>query len=248
MLFPSRVRNLAVAFLLAIGVAQADPELRTIIDDSNDAIRYAGTWKTSPPAHASFTYGGNYALTTERSASATFNFTGVAVYFYAPRWPFNVSTQVALDGGPPVLVDLTDHSRSLLPNADPNASPSTITQVVWNMTDLNYGEHVLRVSVERDQAFSVVDAIMYTPQQSTGVYTSAISFVTATPGPETSSSKQPPALAIALGTVSSFLGLVLLLIGILAYRRYRRHQEAKRVAEWGESRQVPNNEVVSVRS
>ncbi|KAJ7863303.1 hypothetical protein B0H14DRAFT_2738722, partial [Mycena olivaceomarginata] len=38
------------------------------------------------------------------AASATLTFTGVAVYYVVPRWPYAVSTQLSLDGGPGVVV------------------------------------------------------------------------------------------------------------------------------------------------
>lgn len=81
---------------------------------------------------------------------------GVAVYFYSARWPYNVSSAVALDGGPAVLLDLTDHTR-----AATDGGPATVkAAVVGRAVGLLNVTHTLTVSVGAGQPFTVVDAIV----------------------------------------------------------------------------------------
>ena len=84
---------------------------------------------------------------------------GVAIYFYSPLWTFSVTTQVALDGSPPVLLDLRDYSQPYVDNG-----PETVqSSVVWSQTGLADTQHALMVSVGAGQTFAIMDALVYVP-------------------------------------------------------------------------------------
>jgi hypothetical protein len=84
--------------------------------------------------------------------------TGVAVYFMSPLWPYVVNTALSLDSAPPVLIDLTDHSK---PNASVGLGPETVqSKVVWGETGLAVKQHTLVISVGAGQPYAIVDALM----------------------------------------------------------------------------------------
>lgn len=83
-------------------------------------------------------------------------FTGVAVYFMSPLWPYAVSTSLSLDSRPTVIVDLTDHN-----SPDSGGGIETVaSEVVWSAENLQNTTHTLRISVGRGQQFAIVDGIM----------------------------------------------------------------------------------------
>jgi hypothetical protein len=80
---------------------------------------------------------------------------GVAIYFMSPLWPYLVNTAITLDSGPPILVDLVDHSR-------PNTveGPETVqSQVVWGASGLNNTQHTLVMSVGAGQPYAIMDTL-----------------------------------------------------------------------------------------
>ncbi|KAG5354006.1 hypothetical protein J132_00755 [Termitomyces sp. J132] len=183
-------------------------------------------------------------LTQDPAATATFKFTGVAVYYMSPLWPYRVNTAVSLDSGPVILLDLVDHSR---PNV--GQGPETVqSQVIWGSGELSNTQHTLVISVGAGQPYAIVDALVYTALDSSDITTSAsASSTTSTPGstqvvPNSSSSSATSAAAaststsvdasksasihvlpIALGTVLGVLALLLILLGIwFCIRRKRR--------------------------
>ncbi|CAA7269825.1 unnamed protein product [Cyclocybe aegerita] len=157
-------------------------------------------------------------LTQDSNATATFNFTGIAIYFLSPLWPYNVSTAVSLDSAPATLLDLVDHSR---PNI--GTGPETVqSHVVWNATGLTNIQHTLRISVGAGQSFAIVDGLIYTDTSSPTTTTDrVIASSTAGQTTETSSSSKP-ALPIALGTVLGLLGLLLIFLAFWFFFRKRR--------------------------
>lgn len=76
----------------------------------------------------------------------------------SPLWPYLVNTAVSLDSGPPVLVDLVDHSR---PDVGAAEGPETVqSTVVWSATGLTNSQHTLVMSVGAGQPFAIVDGLM----------------------------------------------------------------------------------------
>ena len=150
------------------------------VDDPNPSITYSprGAWAESSPNTLDF--GGTHMLTSNPSATASFNFTGgfsspsfsfssnsarfcccstypgVAIYFLSPLWPYTVNTAISLDFGPSTLVDLVDHSRP-----STKGGPETVrSQIVWSATGLVKTQHNLMISVGTGQPYAIVDGLM----------------------------------------------------------------------------------------
>ncbi|KAJ7073830.1 hypothetical protein C8F01DRAFT_3512 [Mycena amicta] len=150
------------------------------VDDTNPAITYDGPgWASDDdPGHSTYNWYNDTLHSTCASQSsspnstATFHFTGVAIYFMA--WPcsaFNYTT-IILDGGAPVTV-----------YTDPG-DLTTDRPVLWSATGLSNGPHAIINSAVNYSG--VVDAFIYTvdepdevPQAPTGfenVFVSAETF------------------------------------------------------------------------
>ncbi|KAJ7909281.1 hypothetical protein B0H13DRAFT_1553836, partial [Mycena leptocephala] len=128
--------------------------LNVTVDDTDPMISYLGTWEASNTHLSSLDYGGSHTVSSDNQASATFTFTGVAVYYLVPRWPYTVNTSVSLDGGQPVVVNLTD------PNASTTAeggSESAQSSVAWSATGLSNTTHKVVLTMANPGAFIVAD-------------------------------------------------------------------------------------------
>ncbi|KAF9476791.1 hypothetical protein BDN70DRAFT_923057 [Pholiota conissans] len=218
------------------------------IDDTNAAISYApaGAWVVS--TNSTLDFGGAHMLTQNPNATAVFNFTGIAIYFLSPKWPYTVNTQLSLDGAAPVLVDLIDHTRP-----DVLEGPETVqSAVVWSATGLNDTVHTLVVSVGSGQPFGIVDGIIYTTTSSSppsiplttissSSSTSTFTSASTTPSSPSTTNAQPASsdspssqtatsasqkirpLPIVLGSLFGLIGIgVVLLALVFACRRRRR--------------------------
>ncbi|KAJ7846016.1 hypothetical protein B0H13DRAFT_1908035 [Mycena leptocephala] len=105
------------------------------VDDSDPSVIYeGGQWSISPNNTAD--YNGTRHTTfptplTGALATATLNFTGVAIYYMSSYFVTpNYSTTLTLDGGAPVVVPLS--------------RPEDIaSSVVWGMTGLSNGLHTV---------------------------------------------------------------------------------------------------------
>ncbi|KAF8967542.1 hypothetical protein BDZ97DRAFT_1755965 [Flammula alnicola] len=205
-------------------------------DDRDPSIVYApaGAWVQSQ--NDTLDFGGGHMLTQNPNATATFKFTGVAIYFLSPKWPYEVNTAVSLDSGPLFLIDLVDHT-----SPSTGQGPETVqSAVVWNATGLNDTQHTLVISVGPGQSFGIVDGLIYTdPTLSPSTTTSS------PPSPSTSSSPSPtlsePVVApvtsdtgsaasvrqihilpIVLGSLFGVLGLIVIVLALLYFRRRKR--------------------------
>ncbi|KAJ7451211.1 hypothetical protein B0H11DRAFT_1856926 [Mycena galericulata] len=144
-----------VLFLLTLFFHVAHALLNVSVDDGDfSVITYQGTWLVSAPSNLDF--GGSHRDSIDPAASATFTFTGVAVFYLAPRWPYAVSTQLSLDGGETVVVDLTD------PTAAPtDGGPETAEwSVAWAITGLENTTHSLLMNRAPGGEFTIVDGFM----------------------------------------------------------------------------------------
>ena len=87
-----------------------------------------------------------------------FAIAGVAVYFAAPRWPYEASTRITLDpetpGAKPLLLILEDYSESS------KGEDFGQAMVLASATGLEYKEHTVRVDVGENATYSVFDAFM----------------------------------------------------------------------------------------
>ena len=113
-----------------------------------------------PPLHSPLPVGFQFIIYYTLSSSLFYFFflaLGVAIYFYSPLWTFQVTTQVALDSSPPVLLDLRDYTQPLYING-----PETVqSSVVWSQTGLANTQHTLIVSVGPGQTLAIVDTLVY---------------------------------------------------------------------------------------
>ncbi|CAK5276960.1 unnamed protein product [Mycena citricolor] len=101
------------------------------VDDTSPLITYAGIWERSSSHRASLDFGGTHTGTSDVRASATFKFTGVAVYYLAPLWPYAVDTVITFDGERSVVVNLTDPFAS---TTSVGGSESSLWDVRWSAT------------------------------------------------------------------------------------------------------------------
>jgi len=83
-----------------------------------------------------------------------FIFSGTAIYFLSPLWPYQVSTVVSLDSSPPTVLSLVDPSR----NSSVNGEETVPYHVVWSATDLPNTQHTLTMSFS--SGFAIVDGLM----------------------------------------------------------------------------------------
>ncbi|KAF8208964.1 hypothetical protein K438DRAFT_1960684 [Mycena galopus ATCC 62051] len=116
----------------------------------------------------------------DSAATANFTFTGVDVYYLAPRWPYDVHTQLSFDGGAPVLVNLIDPNAS---GTSTSSSETVNSSVAWWATNLANTSHSVLVTFG---TYAIVDGFIYTvdngasPVSSTSLSASSTSISTST--------------------------------------------------------------------
>ncbi|KAF9445835.1 hypothetical protein P691DRAFT_777289 [Macrolepiota fuliginosa MF-IS2] len=151
-----------VLFLLVVHyIVGAVAQTNTTVDDSDTIkIQYTGSWNIQVPSSPNLDVGGNHHLADADTdgQQANFTFTGIAVYFMSPLWPYFVSTQLQLDSGSLIHLNLTN------PNGGTGGSENVQSAVVWGSGPLPNGVHTLLVSKIPGDSFAVVDAIIYTVQ------------------------------------------------------------------------------------
>ncbi|KIM20863.1 hypothetical protein M408DRAFT_30031 [Serendipita vermifera MAFF 305830] len=111
------LQHFTFLFCAFIDLVIAQTLTNITIDDNDSSISYIGTWEPASGHLSSRDYGGSHTVSVDTAGSATFTFTGtsittsldprVAVYYLAPKWPYQVDNYIALDGGTPQLVDMT---------------------------------------------------------------------------------------------------------------------------------------------
>lgn len=86
--------------------------------------------------------------------------TGVAVYYFSPKWPFKANSIVSIDSQPAVTVDLTDNSVPLS-DQDRAQNASSPSAVVWSITGLSNDTHNILITRSDDsEGMAVVDGFM----------------------------------------------------------------------------------------
>ncbi|KAJ7106809.1 hypothetical protein C8R43DRAFT_1080584 [Mycena crocata] len=221
-----------LVLLFNADVAAAAPRNITI-DDTDSAISYLGTWEASENQRSSLDYGGTHPVSST-GGSAVFTFTGTAVYYLSPRWPYNVSTNVALDSAAPVYVNLTDPLSSPSP---PGGSESALSAVVWSATGLANTTHKLTLTAGPD-GYTVADGFIYTvddgaPASSSSAAATSHTSLKSSPTSTKSSVPSPTpahtnitaiALAAALGA-AALIAAIILAVFLLRRRRRRNPQK-----------------------
>ncbi|KAJ7288854.1 hypothetical protein C8J57DRAFT_522551, partial [Mycena rebaudengoi] len=215
---------LALLLPLPLFIQLVSALVNVTIDDSSSLITYAGNWEPPSTHLSSLDYGGSHTVTSAPGSSATLKFTGVAIYYLSPRWPYPVNTELTLDGGAGVVVNLTD------PLASPTSrgSASATYSVLWSTTGLTDTEHNLVISLAKNAQYAIVDGFIYT----------VTSGSPSSPAPSPSQPAHdnhdtlPIALGASLGSVALLSGFLVLLF--VCRRRRRRPAPATNVLEeWG---------------
>lgn len=207
------MRILPLFYLLTQLVLSARSRQNVTVDDTSSSIQYTGQWSNS--TSSDLDYGGTHAYTTSTTSEAFFNFTGVAIYFMSPLWPYAVSTALTLDSRPTIIVDLSDQNSA----ATEGGGPETVRSgVVWSAENLPNSNHTLRISVGRGQQNAIVDGLIYT---------------TLAPGESSDSSSSNSddghrVIIIVLATLVGVLALLLLCLLLWLCLR-RRDSETSRV-------------------
>ncbi|KAJ7584999.1 hypothetical protein C8J56DRAFT_862607 [Mycena floridula] len=131
--------------------------LRNItVDDSDVSIIYSTGWSTSD-INNPLNFGGFHHLSENRTATATFTFTGVAIYYLAPLWPYPVGAQVAVDSASSILVDMQDYSRS-----SPDGPETVASAPIFQLTGLKNEPHTLKISFPSEKQYLALDGLIYT--------------------------------------------------------------------------------------
>ncbi|KAJ4470552.1 hypothetical protein C8J55DRAFT_180224 [Lentinula edodes] len=226
------------------------------IDDQDPAIFYsAGQWNLSN-SYNSLDVKGFHHLSGQSSAFAVFNFTGVAIYFLSPLWPYAVGAQLVLDNQPPAFVDLQDYSRSVSLSG---GSETVSSAVVWGVENLRLGNHSLRVEFAQERSeYVVLDALIYSSIENATVETPASSVssffggLSTMPSPtvvEQTSSSTPVSrqsgTSAAIGAVVAVVAVLVVFVLIFLVFRYRRRKAVRfpRLDIWdGEDQPVENRD------
>ncbi|KAJ7280399.1 hypothetical protein C8J57DRAFT_1058317 [Mycena rebaudengoi] len=152
------MKSTLFSILLAIGVLASAKDIT--VDDTDASIVYSPGWGENT---AEFAYGGTHAVTQTVGATATFKFTGVAIYYIAPLWNFQVTTYVKLDDRDPVLVDMTDPNPPL---DIPSNWMSKMSSAIWSATGLAFQSHTLVVSYSPLGNYGILDGLRCVTSQS----------------------------------------------------------------------------------
>ncbi|KAF9535175.1 hypothetical protein CPB83DRAFT_843605 [Crepidotus variabilis] len=151
---------LAYILLVATVFSFTAADRNITLDDTDPSILYFGDWLPTPFDQSNA--GGTHKVTATPDASAALNFTGVAIYFYSPLWPFRVTTALSLDGQPSELLDLRDYDAPFLQDGPESQS----SQVVWWADGLENTQHILNVSVGAGEDLAILDQLVYTIKDS----------------------------------------------------------------------------------
>ncbi|KAF8158623.1 hypothetical protein K438DRAFT_2026054 [Mycena galopus ATCC 62051] len=217
--------------LLEVSMLVAGALVNMTIDDTDTGmITYqGGTWDTSAPS--ALDYGGTHMVSGNTTCAATFVFTGVDVYYLAPRWPYNVYSRLSLDGQASVLVNMTDPN----PSASSDGAETAMYSVAWSGTNLANISHSVLITFG---TYCVVDGFIYTVDNgasptsessaelspsSTSASTSASGSPSETVAAPSSRSSSSKGLTIGLATGLSLAALVAaMLVACILYQRRRR--------------------------
>ena len=166
-----------ITLLAVLGFHVAFAFHNVSIDDSDASVVYSGSWNAVLP-NSGMAANGTYKVAMDDSqAYATVKFTGevsfvfcivfratyhafcvgVAIYYLSQKWPFHVTTNITLDGGRAVLLDLQEYREiSTIPEEDYGQA-----MVIASATGLENREHTVRVSVGIGEQYAVINKLMY---------------------------------------------------------------------------------------
>ncbi|KAJ1301893.1 hypothetical protein OPQ81_000733 [Rhizoctonia solani] len=141
---------------LAGPAASSIPSEAVTVDDNDlTRISYSPGWDPAVQTsqYLAFHYRNTMHRTNQPGASASFKFTGTAVWYYTDLSPGHGRVNVTLDG-----------KQSWVVTGD--APIISAQRVLWNVTDLPYGEHTVVVT-HQDTAglWATLDFFRYLPSQ-----------------------------------------------------------------------------------
>ncbi|KAF7335644.1 hypothetical protein MVEN_02219300 [Mycena venus] len=178
-------RMLLLFLLRVLALLPAIAALQNVtLDDAHPMIKYSTGWAGDSSHLDDLDYGGSLARNGNDGDWASLTFTGVAVYFMAPRWPYEVTMRLTLDNQDSDLVNLTDPDAPTVPWG---ARETAKYSVLWSRTDLENTEHTVKATFGN---FIVVDAFIYTELDETAALPPPTS--TSSDPPSTPTPSQPP--------------------------------------------------------
>jgi len=201
------------------------------VDNTDTSIVYTGFWGVI--SLGGYDYGGTQNLVDlgdnldkpGADSNATFIFTGIAIYYMAPLWPYRVETVVTLDNEPPVVINMTAPGQ-LVPIGTTGAT--VVSSVLWGRTGLTNTQHKLVMSLAEGGRYIVVDALIYTavaPAVTTGSASRSSASASST-GSTSSTDKRIAALIAVAITMGSLFGLTLVAIIIVLVLRARQQPKS----------------------
>ncbi|KAE9404188.1 hypothetical protein BT96DRAFT_813993 [Gymnopus androsaceus JB14] len=140
--------------LLSFEATLADTNVT--VDDSDSSIKYSDDWSVTSASN-SLDYGGFHHLSSTKTSTANFTFTGTAVYIMAPLWPYAVGANAAVDNSSPVSVNMENPSVT----STDGGSEDVASAVLWGATGLSNSSHTLHISFWDNADFLALDAIVY---------------------------------------------------------------------------------------
>lgn len=171
-MFPTSLGCFLLLILSALPLSEA--LVNITIDDQDPRISYVppSSWFLDEGINSD--YGNEHMRTEDPNAYATvtlkctLNFSlwfgctlvdiSIVVSFYvlASKWPYSVTTDIQIDGGIHVLVDMRDYDSD-----DVGSGLSTVPySVVASWIGTTSAEHTLRISVPENGGYAIVDGLM----------------------------------------------------------------------------------------
>jgi len=206
-----------VSLLLGIGVFGMH---NITIDDLDPSITYTGVWDAESNTDNPLAYDGAHHVSFDSSATAKWQFTGIAFYYIAPLWAYPVNTIINIDNGNITYnVDLDDHA---LPQTESGLQENIGWSVLWGSGELENTLHTVVASMPPGgPQYVVVDAFMYTVLDpgdlpTTTVVSTPIVLTTTTLSTFAGSPTESPASGAVPTTKSSSGVSVPLVAGLLA--------------------------------
>ncbi|TDL17654.1 hypothetical protein BD410DRAFT_843451 [Rickenella mellea] len=189
------------------------------IDDSDPKIHYSGSWEPDSQHISHLDYGGSHTVSSDPNGFATFTFTGVAVYYLSPLWPYPVNTSLGLDDAYPVVLDLMD--KTVTPTE--GGAETTQSQVVYAFTGLPNTQHTLTVTMDTSGGqYIIMDGLIYTViDNSTSVQSTSPPAISPTLT-QSDSSRKIVVIAASVGAVA--IVLIALVVAFIIWQRKGRQR------------------------
>ncbi|KAJ3839200.1 hypothetical protein F5878DRAFT_135213 [Lentinula raphanica] len=159
MILPAPFCDFRCLFLLFATIPYVSCILQNItVSHTSSSITYKPNSSAWFSSDSSLDYSQSHTTTDTKGASASFTFTGVAIYYAAASWPYAVSANISLNGGAGTFVDLRDYNSAQSNGGSASASAT----VHWYRTGLKNTSHNVVVSLANNATYAVLDTLIYT--------------------------------------------------------------------------------------